>query len=65
LGVPINRFFNTGTAGSDGPVSGEIVTDLLSVPYAVRMLKALASISDNETRRTLVVLTESIAEKRE
>lgn len=65
LDVPINRFFDTGTVSADGPVSGKIVTDLLSVPYAVRMLKALASIPDNETRRSLVVLTESIAEKRE
>ncbi len=64
LAVPVSRFFDTG-AGAGGPVSGKIVTDLLSVPYAVRMLQALAKISDNKTRRSLVVLTESIAEKLE
>ena len=65
LGVPVNRFFDAGGTSADGPVSGEIVTDLLTVPYAVRMLQALAKIPDDKIRRSLAALTETIAEKRE
>jgi transcriptional regulator with XRE-family HTH domain len=59
LGVPVNRLFSD--AGKE-VVSGqgEIVTDLLAKPYAIRMLKALANIPNNKTRLSLVELTESI-----
>jgi len=39
-------------------------TVLLSKPYALRMLKALADISDNRTRLSVVTLVESIAHDR-
>jgi transcriptional regulator with XRE-family HTH domain len=61
LGVPINRFFDNSVVGVDGPIAGEIVTDLLASPYSLRMLKALAKIPDKEVRRSLVTLTESLA----
>ena len=60
LGVPVNRFFEDAGRNTDGTGSG-IFTDLLSMPYAVRMLKALADIPNDKTRRSLVELTESVA----
>ncbi len=62
LGVPLNRLF-----GDDDKDAGtaEIVTDLLSKPYALRMLRALAGLSNNKTRLSLVELTESIAQGKE
>jgi transcriptional regulator with XRE-family HTH domain len=63
LDVPVNRFFEDGGKGVDG-AAAEIVTDLLSKPYAIRMLKALAEIRDNQTRIALVELTERIAAKK-
>jgi transcriptional regulator with XRE-family HTH domain len=59
LGVPIERFFSGTVPGS--LASAEIVTDLLSSPYAIELLKALSKIDDITVRRTLVALTESIA----
>jgi transcriptional regulator with XRE-family HTH domain len=61
LGVPVNRLFSD---GGKEVVSGkgEIVTDLLAKPYAIRMLKALANIPNNKTRLLLVELTESIVQ---
>ena len=63
LSVPVNQFFDDGGKRSYG-ATGEIVTNLLSRPYAVRMLKALADLPDNGTRLSLVQLMESIAERR-
>ena len=40
----------------------EALTDLLTKPYAIRMLKALANVSNNATRLSLVQLAESVAE---
>jgi transcriptional regulator with XRE-family HTH domain len=60
LDVPINRFFEDGGKAVQG-ASGGIVIDLLSKPYALRMLKALADVPENKTRLALVELTESIA----
>jgi len=61
LGVPVNRLFSD---GGKEVVSGkgEIVTDLLAKPYAIRMLKALANIPNDKTRLSLVELTESIVQ---
>ena len=60
LDVPVNRFF-----GDEKAVSGatsELVAELLSKPYAIRILKALAKIENKRTCLSLVELTESIAE---
>ena len=38
-----------------------MVTDLLISPYAVQMLKAFAKLPSDKLRRSIVVLTESIA----
>ena len=60
LDVPVNRFFEDGGKGVDGALAG-IVTDLLSKPYAMRMLKALAKIEKIRFAVALVELTESLA----
>jgi len=61
LKVPISNFFDNSASGSDGPVAGAVVTDLLISPYAVQMLKAFAKLPRDKLRRSLVVLAESIA----
>jgi hypothetical protein len=40
------------------------VTNLLSKPYAIRMLRALAEIPDDRARLSLVKLTESIGQQK-
>jgi transcriptional regulator with XRE-family HTH domain len=65
LKVPISSFFDNAAAGSDGPVAGPVVTDLLISPYAVQMLKAFAKLPSDKLRRSIVVLTESIAKSPE
>ena len=62
LAVPIGRLFDTSASSSDGPVDGEIVTDLLITPYAVQMLKAFAEIRNDQLCRDIAELTESLAE---
>jgi len=62
LEVPIGRLFDTSASSSDGPVDGEIVTDLLITPYAVQMLKAFAEICNDHLSRNIAELTESLAE---
>ena len=63
LGVPISRFFDNSATAADGPVAGPVVTDLLTSPYAVQMLKAFASLPNDRMRRSLVVLAETISER--
>jgi transcriptional regulator with XRE-family HTH domain len=63
LEVPISRFFDNGATASDGPVPGPVVTDLLTSPYAVQMLKAFASLPSDRMRRSLVVLAETISQR--
>lgn len=65
LKVPISNFFDNSASGSDGPVAGPVVTDLLISPYAVQMLKAFAKLPSDKLRRSLVVLAESIAKSPE
>jgi transcriptional regulator with XRE-family HTH domain len=62
LGVSVSRFFQGSQAGISGGMPPEVLTDLLAKPYAIRMLKALASVSNNATRLSLVQLAESMAE---
>jgi transcriptional regulator with XRE-family HTH domain len=62
LGVSVSRFFQGSQAGISGGMPPEALTDLLAKPYAIRMLKALASVSNNATRLSLVQLAESMAE---
>ena len=64
LNVPITRMFNNDVEGKDGDLRGEVVTDLLSEPCAIQMLKAFSSISDLKVRRRLVSLVESLGGKR-
>ena len=65
LKVPISHFFDNSAAGSDGPVAGPVVTDLLISPYAVQMLKAFAKLPSDKLRRSIVVLTVFIAKSPE
>jgi transcriptional regulator with XRE-family HTH domain len=62
LGVSVSRFFQGSEAGVSGDMPPEALTDLLAKPYAIRMLKALANVSNNATRLSLVQLAESMAE---
>lgn len=62
LGVSVSRFFQGSDAGVSGGMPPEALTDLLAKPYAIRMLKALANVSNNATRLSLVQLAESMAE---
>ncbi len=61
LGVSVSRFFQGSEAGITCGMPPEALTDLLTKPYAIRMLKALASVSNNATRLSLVQLAESMA----
>jgi hypothetical protein len=63
LEVPISRFFDNRATTSDGPVAGPVVTDLLTSPYAVQMLKAFSSLPSDRMRRSLVILAETISEQ--
>ena len=54
LGVSVSRFFLGSQAGTSGDMPPEALTDLLTKPYAIRMLKALANVSNNATRLSLV-----------
>lgn len=62
LGVSVSRFFQGSEIGNAGGMPPEALTDLLAKPYAVRMLKALANVSNNSARLSLVQLAESMAE---
>lgn len=61
LGVSVGRFFQGSEAGAPAGMPPEALTDLLAKPYAVRMLKAMANVSSNATRLSLVQLAESMA----
>ena len=61
LNVPVSRFFEDGGIRG-GDATSEVVADLLSRPHAIRMLRALADISDNATRLSLVQLAETLGE---
>jgi transcriptional regulator with XRE-family HTH domain len=61
LGVPVDKFFEDSDLTGDGSTS-KAVTDILSQPYAIRLLQALADIRDNRTRLAIVQLSEAISE---
>ena len=50
--MPISNFFDNSASGSDGPVSGPVVTDLLISAYVVQMLKAFAKFPNDKLRRS-------------
>lgn len=62
LAVSVSRFFQGAEAGVTVGMPPEALTDLLAKPYAIRMLKALAGVSNNAARLSLVQLAESMAE---
>ena len=64
LNVPIARMFNNDVEGKDGEIRGEMVTELLSEPHAIQMLKAFSGIMDHNVRRRIVSLVESLGSKR-
>jgi transcriptional regulator with XRE-family HTH domain len=61
LGVSVSRFFHGSDVGIPVGVPPEALTALLTKPYAIRMLKALANLSNNAARLSLVQLAESMA----
>ena len=64
LDVPVARFFHNRTTEVEGDDGHDSVSELLTSPYALRMLKALSKISDKKTILSLVSLTESVAKRR-
>jgi transcriptional regulator with XRE-family HTH domain len=62
LDVPVNRLFDNAITNSDKPVSSAVVTDLLALPYSVQMLKAFAKLPNDQLRRSLAQLAETIGE---
>ena len=63
LGVPISRLFDNTIATTNAALSSSVVTDLLTSPYAVQMLKAFAKLPNNQIRRSLVSFTEAINDR--
>jgi transcriptional regulator with XRE-family HTH domain len=63
LDVPIIRLFDGRTKRGPEAVPGPIVTDLLSGPYAVKMLQAFSKIPSQNLRRSLLHLTESVGSR--
>jgi transcriptional regulator with XRE-family HTH domain len=61
LGVPMDKFFADSDLTGDDSTS-KAVTDILSQPYAIRLLRALGAIRDNRTRLAIVQFTEAISE---
>lgn len=61
LGVSVGRLFQGSDAGISVDMPPEALTGLLAKPYAIRMLKALANVSSNAARLSLVQLAESMA----
>ena len=60
LGVSVGRFFQGSEVGTPAGTAPEALTDLLAKPYALRMLKAMANVSNNAARLSLVQLAESM-----
>lgn len=63
LDVPITRFFHNRSTGSINDTAHDSVSELLTSPHALRMLKALSKIADNDTVLSLISLTESVAKR--
>ena len=58
FGVPVTALFE----GSDiEPGSGGLILDLLADPHSLRIVEAMAGISDSDLRRSVVELVERIA----
>jgi transcriptional regulator with XRE-family HTH domain len=62
LQVPVGQFFDGAISGCDSTLSGTVMTELLTAPYAVQLLKAFAKVPSDKLRRSLVTLAESLAE---
>ena len=63
LEVPVAHFFQNRTTDAHGADYHDEISELLALPYSLRVLKALSKISDKETIRCLVDLTESVAKR--
>ena len=63
LDVPVARFFHNRTTETERDERRDSVSELLTSPYALRMLKALGRIPDRQTILSLVRLAESIAKR--
>ncbi len=64
LDVPIARFFHNRTTEAEVDDARDSISELLTSPYALRILKAISKISDRETILSLVGLMESVAKRR-
>jgi transcriptional regulator with XRE-family HTH domain len=63
LGIPIVALFGEDEVGGDKVVDSAL-TELLSGPYATRLLRAFGAIKSPEQRRALVLLAESMGSSR-
>jgi|RhiMetdeSRZDD1v2_1073273.scaffolds.fasta_scaffold3200935_1 transcriptional regulator with XRE-family HTH domain len=63
LNVPLTKFFHDRTSGGESEGGRDSVSELLLSPYALRILKALNKISDQQTVSHLVNFTESLAKR--
>ncbi len=63
LDIPISRFFHNRTPEVESGDGRDSISELLTLPYALRMLKAFSRISDKRTILSLVGLAESVAKR--
>jgi transcriptional regulator with XRE-family HTH domain len=60
LGVPVAVLFGEESSAAD-ETADQLITEILSQPYATRLLRAFNSITDTEQRLALLKMAESIA----
>ncbi|MBI3435352.1 MAG: helix-turn-helix domain-containing protein [Proteobacteria bacterium] len=63
LDVSVETFFEVRRERTPAFSSASLAVELLSSPHAVRMAKAFAKIDDDGLRRSLIVLSERIADR--
>jgi transcriptional regulator with XRE-family HTH domain len=60
LGVPVAALFGEESSAA-GETTDQLITEILSQPYAIRLLRAFNSITDTEQQLALLHITENIA----
>jgi transcriptional regulator with XRE-family HTH domain len=60
LGVPVAALFGEESSAAD-ETADQLIPEILSQPYAARLLRAFNSITDREQRLALLQMAESIA----
>jgi ADP-heptose:LPS heptosyltransferase len=60
LGVPVAALFGEESSAA-GETTDQLITEILSQPYAIRLLRAFNSITDTEQQLALLNITENMA----